>query len=247
MTKWVDGRGKCPYSPNANSSALMTDTGDYFIGSSTDFSSTDHAIYRMSGSDFGDLLRTVQYNSLWLAQPNFVGSFETNDFVYFVFRETAVEYINCGKAVYSRIARVCKSDKGGTSVRKDSWTTFLKARLNCSIPGDYPFYFNEIQSINFLKSESIVYAAFTTPENSIAGSAVCSFNLTAVEDALNGPFKKQSKPDSAWGPVSVDHSHFQCKIGQPPHQSANSMEYQLVDQAVQSSTNGPLYHVSNFF
>ena len=225
----------------------MTDTGDYFIGSSTDFSSTDHAIYRMSGSDFGDLLRTVQYNSLWLAQPNLVGSFETNDFVYFVFRETAVEYINCGKAVYSRIARVCKSDKGGTSVRKDSWTTFLKARLNCSIPGDYPFYFNEIQSINFLKSESIVYAAFTTPENSIAGSAVCSFNLTAVEDALNGPFKKQSKPDSAWGPVSVDHSHFQCKIGQPPHQSANSMEYQLVDQAVQSSTNGPLYHVSNFF
>ena len=99
----------------------MTDTGDYFIGSATDFSSNDHAIYRMSGSDFGDLLRTVQYNSLWLAQPNCVGSFETNEFVYFVFRETAVEYINCGKAVYSRIARVCKSDRGGSLVLKDNW------------------------------------------------------------------------------------------------------------------------------
>jgi hypothetical protein len=55
-TRWVDGRGKCPYSPNANSSALMTDTGDYFIGSATDFSSNDHAIYRMSGSDFSDLV-----------------------------------------------------------------------------------------------------------------------------------------------------------------------------------------------
>jgi hypothetical protein len=64
-----------------------------------------------------------------------------------------------------------------------------------------------------------------------------------VEEALNGPFKKQSKPDSAWGPVSVDHSQFQCKSGQT-HQIANSREYQLVDQAVQSSTNGPLYHVS---
>ena len=125
-------------------------------------------------------------------------------------------------------------------------TTFLKARLNCSIPGDYPFYFNEIQSVHFLKSESIVYAAFTTPENSIAGSAVCSFNLTAVEDALNGPFKKQSKPDSAWGPVSVDHSHFQCKSSQS-HQNANSREYQLVDQAVKSSTVGPLYHVRTIF
>jgi chondroitin sulfate proteoglycan 4 len=62
-------------------------------------------------------------------------------------------------------------------VLKDNWTTFLKARLNCSVPGDYPFYFNEIQSIHFVKSESIVYAAFSTPENSIAGSAVCSFTM----------------------------------------------------------------------
>lgn len=56
-------------------------------------------------------LRTVQYNSHWVAQPDFVGSFETEDFVYFLFREPAVEYMNCGKAVYSRIARVCKSDR----------------------------------------------------------------------------------------------------------------------------------------
>lgn len=25
------------------------------------------------------------------------------------------------------------------------WTTFLKARLNCSIPGEFPFYFDEIR------------------------------------------------------------------------------------------------------
>ena len=30
------------------------------------------------------------------------------DYVYFFFRETAVEYMNCGKALYARVARVCK-------------------------------------------------------------------------------------------------------------------------------------------
>ena len=57
-------------------------------------------------------MRTTQYNSLWLSQPDFVASFETSRYIYFLFRETATEAINCGKAVYSRIARVCKNDEG---------------------------------------------------------------------------------------------------------------------------------------
>lgn len=43
------------------------------------------------------MLRTNQYNSKWLNDPQFVGSFESGEFIYFLFRETAVEYINCGK------------------------------------------------------------------------------------------------------------------------------------------------------
>ena len=74
-----------------------------------------------------------------------------------------MEFMNCGKIVYSRVARVCKNDDGGSHKFKfkfkfffffflgshkfrNRWTTFLKSRLNCSVPGDYPFYFNEIQS-----------------------------------------------------------------------------------------------------
>lgn len=45
------------------------------------------------------MLRTNQYNSKWLNDPQFVGSFEAGEFVYFIFRETAVEYINCGKVI----------------------------------------------------------------------------------------------------------------------------------------------------
>ena len=47
--------------------------------------------------------------------------------------------------MFSRVARVCKSDRGGPHKHKRRWTTFLKARLNCSVPGEFPFHFDEIQ------------------------------------------------------------------------------------------------------
>ncbi|OTF75565.1 hypothetical protein BLA29_010370 [Euroglyphus maynei] len=105
--------------------------------------------------------RTIKYDSKWLDKPNFVGSFDIGDYVYFFFRESAVEYINCGKAIYSRVARVCKQfifiqshylffpdkqrDTGGKNILNKNWASFIKARLNCSIPGEFPFYFNEIR------------------------------------------------------------------------------------------------------
>lgn len=81
-----------------------------------------------------------------------------------MFRETALEYTNCGKTIYSRIARVCAQDNGGShkfrlvlilcqhlncynvfTFISSRWTSFTKARLNCSVPGDFPFYFDEIR------------------------------------------------------------------------------------------------------
>ena len=78
-----------------------------------------------------------------------MGSFDIQDYVFFFFRENAVEYINCGKNIYSRVARICKGDMGGKNILAKSWATYLKARLNCSIPGEFPFYFNEIRKIFF--------------------------------------------------------------------------------------------------
>lgn len=46
---------------------------------------------------------------------------------------------------------------------RDVWTTFTKARLNCSIPGEFPFYYDEIQGAVYHPEEGIVYATFTTP------------------------------------------------------------------------------------
>lgn len=46
VIEWVNGVAKCPYNPNANITALMTMTGQYYVGSPTDFSGSDPAIYR---------------------------------------------------------------------------------------------------------------------------------------------------------------------------------------------------------
>jgi hypothetical protein len=51
-----------------------------------------------------------------LDKPDFVGSYDVGEYVYFFFREMSVEFMNCGKTVYSRVARVCKRDTGGKNI-----------------------------------------------------------------------------------------------------------------------------------
>ena len=119
-------------------SFLVFKDGHLYSATVADFSGADPLIYR-------EPQRTEQYDSKQLNQPAFVSAVEHNGYVLFFFREVAVEYMNCGKAIYSRVSRVCKNDKGGPHPLNDRWTSFLKARLNCSIPGEYPFYFDEIR------------------------------------------------------------------------------------------------------
>uniref|UniRef100_A0A1B0D2H2 Uncharacterized protein n=1 Tax=Phlebotomus papatasi TaxID=29031 RepID=A0A1B0D2H2_PHLPP len=195
------GQAVCPYDPQHNSTAVFADN-ELYSGTVADFSGSDPIIYR-------EPLQTEQYDSLSLNAPNFVSSFTQGDFVYFFFRETAVEYINCGKSVYSRVARVCKWDKGGPHRFRNRWTSFLKSRLNCSMPGDFPFYFNEIQSASNLiegryghTNSKLIYGVFTTPPNSIPGSAVCAFSLQDIADTFEGNFKEQSGINSNWLPVN---------------------------------------------
>ncbi|KAJ8941245.1 hypothetical protein NQ314_010443 [Rhamnusium bicolor] len=241
VTEVIDGIAKSPYNPSANVTGFLSENGEYYFGGTTDFSGSDAMISKSVGST--PTLRTKQYNSFWLNEPQFVGSFETEKFIYFLFREAAVEYINCGKNIYSRIARVCKNDHGGGhTMFKDNWTTFIKARLNCSISGDYPFYFNEIQSMSYVPDENIVYATFTTSPNSITGSAVCAFNLTAINNAFNGPFKYQHDMGSAWNKHNIPYrDHFECRSSQHSNYLLETSKYQLMDYAVQSTTLNPLH------
>ncbi|MEQ2217398.1 Semaphorin-6A [Xenoophorus captivus] len=73
------------------------------------------------------------------------------------------------QVVVSRVARVCNRDQGGSQrVLEKQWTSFLKARLNCSIPGDSHFYFNLLHStspIIRMHGRDIILGVFSTPAN----------------------------------------------------------------------------------
>lgn len=91
------GIAVAPYSPRFNVTSLLTTEGDIVSATPTDFSGLDPAVYRRAGSGDRGPLRTGKYDSRLLSGPQFVGSFETADFVYFVFREEALEFSSCGK------------------------------------------------------------------------------------------------------------------------------------------------------
>lgn len=46
VTRFDKGVAKCPFNPHANITTLMTDNGQMFVGSPTDFSGSDPAILR---------------------------------------------------------------------------------------------------------------------------------------------------------------------------------------------------------
>ncbi|XP_037717983.1 semaphorin-1A [Drosophila subpulchrella] len=196
VSRDVEAQGLCPYSPAHNSTYAFAD-GQLYSATVADFSGGDPLIYREN-------LRTEQYDLKQLNQPDFVGAIERNGYVLFFFRELSMEFMNFGKAVYSRVARVCKNDRGGPYNHGKSWTSFLKARLNCSVPGEFPFYFDEIQAISPIVesgSKSLVYAVFTTSVNAIPGSAVCAFNVDDILASFDGEFKSQKDSQSHWLPV----------------------------------------------
>lgn len=73
------------------------------------------------------------------------------------------------QVMVSRVARVCKADLGGSQrVLEKQWTTFLKARLNCSVPGDSHFYFNLLHAtsnIIHMQGRDVILGLFSTPPN----------------------------------------------------------------------------------
>lgn len=142
-----------------------------YSGSVAEYSKADTVIFRtdlfnlQTGEKVYPFKRTIKYDSKWLdsklqllcffflniiyktsffyfVEPNFVGSFELGDYVYFFFRESAVEYINCGKAIYSRIARVCKRDTGGRNILNKNWATFMWVYLYKYHHSHYQHYYH---------------------------------------------------------------------------------------------------------
>ncbi|XP_077324578.1 semaphorin-6D isoform X3 [Lithobates pipiens] len=201
----ISGLARCPFDARQTNVALFAD-GKLYSATMADFQASDAVIYRSMGDGFA--LRTIKYDSKWLKEPHFLHAIEYGSYIYFFFREIAVEHNNLGKAVHSRVARICKNDLGGSQrVLEKHWTSFVKARLNCSVPGDSFFYFDVLQSItDIIEINGIptVVGVFTTQLNSIPGSAVCAFTMDDIEKAFRARFKEQKTPDSVWTAVPED-------------------------------------------
>ncbi|KAM6294229.1 LOW QUALITY PROTEIN: semaphorin-6C [Aegotheles albertisi] len=202
----LSGQARCPFDAKQSVVALFVD-GSLYSATVADFQASDAIIYR-SLSPGRPPLRTLKYSSRWLQEPHFVQALPFGPYVYFFFREVAVELSAQGKVLVARVARVCRNDRGGSPrVLERRWTSFLKVRLQCAVPGDATFYFDVLEAVTpprALHGRPAVLALFGTQPNSIPGSAVCAFYLADVEGAFEGPFAEPRGAGGTWTPVPED-------------------------------------------
>ncbi|KAJ8029543.1 Semaphorin-1A [Holothuria leucospilota] len=190
----MDGKRKCPFDPTQQSTALFAD-GALYTATVGDSAGRDSVIYRSSVGQSGVVeLESKEIDATWFNSPIFIESFEVEDWVLVFFREVAGEHTSSGDAIYARVAKVCKSDLGGLYILEEKWTTYQKARLNCSFPGAYPFYFNYLQDVWMVGEgeNRMFYGVFSTGEHEIPGSAVCVFHMRDLRRIFEeGEFKEQ--------------------------------------------------------
>ncbi|XP_071964090.1 semaphorin-1A-like isoform X2 [Antedon mediterranea] len=227
-----DGLLKCPFNKDQKNTALFAD-GSLYAGTVADFNERESVLTRSLGNaELYPELVTKQSDSVWLNFPEFIKSYQEGNEVFFFFREISIETQYTGKMYYSRVARVCTNDNG----HDVTWTTFLKARLDCSFHGDFPFYFNYLQDIVRVVEENKVfyYGIFTTGEHEIPGSAVCRFSLDEIQENFKtGLFKQTTAP---WQQVPIDSV--------PPNRPGNcaSDSTQLTNQELNFIKTHPLLY-----
>ncbi|XP_006896203.1 PREDICTED: semaphorin-3A isoform X2 [Elephantulus edwardii] len=205
-----NGRGKSPYDPKLLTTSLLID-GELYSGTAADFMGRDFAIFRTLGQHHP--IRTEQHDSRWLNDPKFVSAHlipesdnPEDDKIYFFFRENALDGDRSAKATYARISQICKNDFGGHRSLVNKWTTFLKARLICSVPGPNGIdtFFDELQDVFLMNSKDpknpLVYGVFTASSNIFKGSAVCIYSMNDVRRVFLGPYAHRDGPNYQWVP-----------------------------------------------
>nr|XP_021519991.1 semaphorin-3D [Meriones unguiculatus] len=211
MHNLESGRLKCPFDPQQPFASVMTDEYLY-SGTASDFLGKDTAFTRSLGlTQDHHYIRTDISEHYWLNGAKFIGTFPIpdtynpdDDKIYFFFRESSQEGTTSDRSILSRVGRVCKNDVGGQRSLINKWTTFLKARLVCSIPGSdgADTHFDELQDIYLLPTRDernpVVYGVFTTTSSIFKGSAVCVYSMADIRAVFNGPYAHKESADHRW-------------------------------------------------
>ncbi|XP_049571450.1 semaphorin-3G isoform X3 [Orcinus orca] len=184
--------------------------GELYTGLNADFLGREAMIFRSGGPR--PALRSDSDQNL-LHEPRFVmatripdNSDQDDDKVYFFFSETVPSPDGGpGRVTVSRVGRVCVNDAGGQRVLVSKWSTFLKARLLCSVPGPggAETHFDQLEDVFLLWPNSgkslEVYALFSTVSAVFQGYAVCVYHMADIWEVFKGPFAHQDGPQHQWG------------------------------------------------
>ncbi|KAA8580264.1 hypothetical protein FQN60_005799 [Etheostoma spectabile] len=153
------GKGRCSFNPQVNTVSVMLNQ-ELFSGMYIDFMGTDAAIFRSLTKR--NAVRTDQHNSKWLSEPTFIDAHlipdgtDPNDAkLYFFFRERLTDNSGNTKNIHTMVARVCPSDIGGQRSLVNKWTTFLKARMVCSVLEEdgTETHFDELENVFLLDTD----------------------------------------------------------------------------------------------
>lgn len=202
------GKGRCSFNPQVNTVSVMLNQ-ELFSGMYIDFMGTDAAIFRSLTKR--NAVRTDQHNSKWLSEPIFIDAHlipdgtDPNDAkLYFFFRERLTDNSGNTKNIHTMVARVCPSDIGGQRSLVNKWTTFLKARMVCSVLEEdgTETHFDELESVFLLETDQpkglLVFGVFTSTSSVFKGSAVCVYNMADILTVFNGPFAHREGPNFQW-------------------------------------------------
>ncbi|KAA8583770.1 semaphorin-4G [Etheostoma spectabile] len=202
-----EGKDKCPYGPTTGYTALIVDQQMY-TASQYEFRSFPD-IRRNSPSP---TLKTEDAPTRWLNEADFVGSALVreslgsstgdDDKIYYFFTERSQEQTTTySHSRVARVARVCKGDRGGLLTLQKRWTSFLKARLTCSLP-EYDFHFNMLRSVfvmpGLTPQDTLFYGIFGLEWKNVKASAVCRFSLSEVQEAFQGPYMENQDSGFKW-------------------------------------------------
>ncbi|TKS89529.1 Semaphorin-4G Precursor [Collichthys lucidus] len=181
-----EGRDRCPYDPAKGYTGLLVD-GEMFTASQYEFRSSP------------DVRRNSPFPTLRTEEAP-TRSIGDDDKIYFFFTERSQEQIAYpSQTKVSRVARVCKNDWGGQRTLQRKWTTFLKARMVCSVP-EYELHLNILRSVFVLQGRdaqsSIFYGVFGLEWKNIKASAICQYAFSDVQKVFDGPYMEVQ--DSKW-------------------------------------------------
>ncbi|XP_029317916.1 semaphorin-3C [Cottoperca gobio] len=207
-SKTESGKGRCSFNPQVNTVSVMLNQ-ELFSGMYIDFMGTDAAIFRSLTKR--NAVRTDQHNSKWLSEPIFIdahlvpdGSDPNDAKLYFFFRERLTDNSGNTKNIHTMVARVCPSDIGGQRSLVNKWTTFLKARMVCSVLEEdgTETHFDELENVFLLETDQpkglLVFGVFTSTSSVFKGSAVCVYNMADILTVFNGPFAHRDGPNFQW-------------------------------------------------